>query len=235
MYCSKTFDVYFVHFNSRVAGGLELFNLLDCRYQAQASQREYDMFQRIVELNPNAGLRDYDAHKPPEQIVKPHREIVIDGGDLARHIETDGLVRLLLVPFVQSARNLTAGRLVGLPRIAPVIRWIEKHLDQPITLQTLAARVHLNPTYFSDLFAGIMGIRPIAYINRRRMERAQALLLTTHRSIKEIAAELGFGNTAYFCRLFKQHCGQSPRPYREHHEQALAGGSPGQAEREGKA
>lgn len=62
-----------------------------------------------------------------------------------------------------------------------------------------------------------MGLRPIAYINQKRIERAQLALIATNRSIKRVAYEAGFQDANYFSRLFKKQTGVSPLAYRVSH------------------
>jgi two-component system response regulator YesN len=87
-------------------------------------------------------------------------------------------------------------------------------LQRPISLVDMAEVVHLNPTYFSNLFADFMGERPVEYLNRKRIERAQLLLLSTNLPLKEIAAGTGFSEANYFSRVFSKHIGMPPQKYR---------------------
>jgi len=61
----------------------------------------------------------------------------------------------------------------------------------------------------------MLGIRPIEYINRKRIQQAQILILTNAGSMKEIAAKTGFSDIAYFSRTFKRYTGISPSKYIE--------------------
>jgi YesN/AraC family two-component response regulator len=60
-----------------------------------------------------------------------------------------------------------------------------------------------------------MGIPPIQYINRRRIEKAQQLLLSSDDSLYRIAAQVGFADVYYFSRLFKQYVGLAPSYYQK--------------------
>ena len=90
-------------------------------------------------------------------------------------------------------------------------------MRQPITLADLARVVQLHPTYFSDQFKKVVGVRPLDYLMRRRMERAQYLLLTTRSSVKEIADSVGIPDPAYFSRVFTRLCRVTPSVYRATH------------------
>jgi len=90
-------------------------------------------------------------------------------------------------------------------------------MRRPIALADLASVVELHPTYFSDQFKKVVGVRPLDYLMRRRIERAQYLLLTSHASVKEIADAVGIGDAAYFSRVFTRLCRVAPSEYRATH------------------
>ena len=58
------------------------------------------------------------------------------------------------------------------------------------------------------------GVSPLQYINRKKMERAQLMLLTEDMAVKEVAYTLGFNDHSYFIRLFKKLTGRTPQEYR---------------------
>jgi len=84
-----------------------------------------------------------------------------------------------------------------------------------MTIRELAKIGHLNPTYFSNLFSKLMGTSPIQYINKRRVEKAQSLLLTTDATLYTIAQKVGFLDEYYFSRIFKKITGIAPQHYRQ--------------------
>jgi len=62
-----------------------------------------------------------------------------------------------------------------------------------------------------------MGIRPLEYINRKRIEEAQMLLVTSNDPVEKIALETGIDNFSWFCRLFKKYTCSTPGEYRRLH------------------
>jgi iron complex transport system substrate-binding protein len=62
-----------------------------------------------------------------------------------------------------------------------------------------------------------LGISPIEYKNRLRMEKARHLLLYTYNTVSEIAASLGFDSVYVFSRIFRQYNGLSPSSFRKNH------------------
>ena len=79
----------------------------------------------------------------------------------------------------------------------------------------LAEIANLNPTYFSNLFSKLIGISPLQYLNKRRIEKAQELLIGTHDTLYLIARQVGFSDEYYFSRIFKKTVGISPDKYRK--------------------
>ncbi len=54
----------------------------------------------------------------------------------------------------------------------------------------------------------------MAYLNRYRIQQARQLLKNTHKSITEIALDVGFSSSSYFSRIFRRETGMSPEAYR---------------------
>lgn len=98
-------------------------------------------------------------------------------------------------------------------KLGDVLRYIQEHIGEPIEIETLADIVHLHPNYFIPYFKKIIGITPMHYVQRKRMEEAKRLLTYTDDSIAVIAESLGM-QLAHFSRQFKSHAGISPTAYR---------------------
>ena len=92
--------------------------------------------------------------------------------------------------------------------------FIEARLDQPIQLRELSAISKLSTAYFSRAFKSTFRQTPHAYIVRRRLERAETLMLTTDLLLSDIAARCGFADQAHLCRLFRQQYAKSPAAWR---------------------
>ena len=94
------------------------------------------------------------------------------------------------------------------------VQFIAEHVEQPLTLEQLAASVSLSPFYFARLFKQETGFPPHEYIVRARVDKAKYLLISTSLPLKEIACRCGFGNECSFSTLFKKMSGCTPRGYR---------------------
>ncbi|MNV62684.1 Exoenzyme S synthesis regulatory protein ExsA [compost metagenome] len=74
----------------------------------------------------------------------------------------------------------------------------------PITLADAARQANMSLFYFSRFFKSLSGMSYIAYLSNIRVNQAEQLLLTTDKSILDIALECGFTNIRTFNRVFKQ-------------------------------
>ena len=86
-----------------------------------------------------------------------------------------------------------------------------------------AEYVGLTEKYLCKLFKSELGISPMEYLSRFRVDRSARLLTTTSLSITEIAAAVGFSDQTYFSRFFRQRTGCSPSKYREKYKDAPDG------------
>lgn len=96
--------------------------------------------------------------------------------------------------------------------------WILKHIGDNITIKKIANHVHLNSTYFCEYFKNQTGETVLDYVTNERLKVAKELLSHTDLKIYDIASKVGYQDTKYFSRLFKQWTGQLPSQYRDTHE-----------------
>jgi AraC family transcriptional regulator len=99
-------------------------------------------------------------------------------------------------------------------RIRRVTVYIETNLDTAVRTKDLAALVELSSFHFCRAFRDSFGDSPHAYVTRRRIERAQGLMLTTNNSLSQVAMDCGLADQAHFNRLFRRFVGESPGAWR---------------------
>ncbi len=93
--------------------------------------------------------------------------------------------------------------------------WIEQHLDEPLTLEQVAARAGLSPYHFSRLFTARMGRSVMAHVRGRRLVRgARRLCDDPGLKLVELALDCGFESQEAFTRAFKRVFGVSPGRFR---------------------
>jgi len=103
-----------------------------------------------------------------------------------------------------------------LPRLLPALELLEQQLDNPsLAIGNLAQKVGVSEVYLRRLFKAVTGLGPAAFIQRRRVERSCTLLRQTSTSIKQIAANTGFGELTFFYHVFKCWTGITPATYRK--------------------
>lgn len=99
-------------------------------------------------------------------------------------------------------------------QIRKVTSHIEANLDRSIKNEELAELVRLNPSHFGRAFRNSLGEPPHEYVIRRRVERAQGLMLSTDASLSDIALDCGLADQSHLTRLFRRFAGESPRAWR---------------------
>ena len=100
-------------------------------------------------------------------------------------------------------------------RLEKVLRYVHNNVYDDIDVDDLAEVACITKPYLIRLFRTELNISPLQYINRKKIERSQLLLLTEELSVKEIAYTLGFNDHSYFIRLFRKKVGLTPQEYRE--------------------
>lgn len=103
-------------------------------------------------------------------------------------------------------RNRASSR----PEINQVLDYIDLHLKEAISCESMAELVNLNFSYFSRLFKNEMGLSFSDYLLSKRMETATGLLLNTSYSAEEIAELIGITSISYFYRAYKKITGKTP-------------------------
>jgi transcriptional regulator GlxA family with amidase domain len=99
-------------------------------------------------------------------------------------------------------------------QIRKVSSYVEANLDRSIKNEELAAIVGLNTSHFGRAFRNSFGEPPHEYVIRRRVERAQGLMLTSNAPLSEIALDCGLADQSHLTRLFRRIVGESPRIWR---------------------
>ena len=102
-------------------------------------------------------------------------------------------------------------------RYKTIVTYMEKHYQEPLSLQQLSGLISCNDQYLCRFFREIAGVSPIRYLISYRLERACSLLLHTAQPVTDIALECGFENISYFIRKFREEKGCTPREYRVKH------------------
>ena len=113
---------------------------------------------------------------------------------------------LPLKPAAQSSGRDTARNL---------LLYITEHIAEPISLDILSKNLFINKYSISRIFSEQIGCSLHTYVNALRVELAQNLLRDPNTSTSELIARCGFESERTFYRTFREHCGVTPRQYRQ--------------------
>ena len=91
--------------------------------------------------------------------------------------------------------------------------FMHANFSEHITRNNVAEFVGLSERHLSRCFNQELGVSPMTYLNRYRVKRAKDWLKSGHKSITQIAEEVGFSSSGYFTRVFREEVGVSPRDY----------------------
>lgn len=208
--CDNSFSHYYIIIYDSVRNG-GLFDRYMLPVEIQATGRDVELFDELCRRHPQSRLTVFnpDSYDNQRSIADSYRRF--NELDDAEKMYIRGFVLMILARFVAAGtpRPASTDR-----RIENLVQYIDDHLDSVIRLESLADIACVSKAYLIRMFSLGFGMTPIAYINRRRVEKAQLMLQTTTMPVKEIAYTLGFTDNSYFNRLFKKFTGLTPMNYR---------------------
>lgn len=97
--------------------------------------------------------------------------------------------------------------------IRRALEFMSQPLDTRISLSDVAAASGISRFHLSRIFKKQLGVSPIAYLERVRIERAMDLIQRDEMSLAEVAQTVGFADQSHFTRRFKHYVGQTPGAY----------------------
>jgi AraC-like DNA-binding protein len=103
--------------------------------------------------------------------------------------------------------------------LLPVIRHIEGHFADNISMSKMASLAGLSSTHFNRRFQQLLRMTPTAYLRTVRIQTARRLLSTTTRTIAAISHDTGFTDQSHFTRFFRETTGLTPGDYRSRYQQ----------------
>lgn len=211
-YCDNYHEQIYLSFFEELGEGMSIYDQNDFIYMTKATEHDLYLFERLIEINPNRELINSNPQilkhsLSPADFFKENNQITDSD-----YIETKGILSILIARFIKGKKTISKKNTNK--NFNQILRYINSHIQEPLSVNHLAAYCHLNPDYFSRIFNEKYGKRPITYINTIRIERAQFLLLTTEKSLKEIAERTGFENISYFSKTFKKITGTTPAYFR---------------------
>ena len=125
------------------------------------------------------------------------------------------LLYLLSAPEEQPADAAPALEREVARALADTRRYMEEHLDEPLTISALSRRACLSATIFKAGFRRLYGLPVHAWLRQRRMERAAELLRDSSLSVLGVAQSVGYSSASQFTAAFRRQYGVTPAQYRK--------------------
>ena len=126
------------------------------------------------------------------------------------------LFELLYLAFIAAdSQNVSPTIDPAVSIIKQSLDYLQTHLNEEVSLITLADLCCLSESQYGRLFKRVMGCTPITYLMEKRIAYAKQLLTETDTRISEIATQAGFNNISYFNRCFRQYQSMTPSEYRQ--------------------
>ena len=102
-------------------------------------------------------------------------------------------------------------------RIARVREAMHQRLAERWRIDRLAALAGLSPSRFAHRFRELVGLSPLQYLQRLRLDRARDLFESTSNPIAEVMRSVGYADASHFSKEFRRRFGAGPREYRRDH------------------
>ena len=209
--CKSNFVHYYLHIYEDHYSDNDSLDHWKFPVEIEATDLDLALFKRLCEINPHMTLQKSDPttydNNPTlmQNLIKNRQRAFCD------KVESRGIVFQLLSRFFKQGQSKIE---MEDNRIAKTVLYIRKHLNEAIELEKLAEISCLSKDHFIRLFKKELGTTPLQYINQKKIEKAQLLLITEELAVKEIAFQLAFDDYSYFNRLFKKTTGVTPQEYR---------------------
>ena len=130
----------------------------------------------------------------------------------------------MLLDFTGRMAAIEKKEVFALP-VMQAIDYINKHLQESLTLSTIAEFLDLTPSYLSYLFKKETGTNIKEYIIKKKLKGAETMLIYSDMKASDIAEYFNFSSQSYFIACFKKATGQTPRQYRKNHYHVVTDGS----------
>jgi len=147
------------------------------------------------------------------RLVADMEEEIVQQGPGYRFMAIAHFMRL--IGFLARAYSgLPADEPRPVTQISEVLGYLERNYSQPIVVEDLTRVAHMSQSTLFRTFQQILGRSPIDHLLHLRIDKATQLLARTRLRVGEVSAAVGFNDSNYFTRQFRQITGLSPRDYR---------------------
>lgn len=209
--CDDYYALYYIHIYETSSANQRILEDYVFPVEIAATRLDALLVEQLAAINPGRELGGYDPSEYDNSSTLMQNIHLHTKNPASVMFETEGILLQLLSRFLKEATHKYEATD---NRILKTLRYIRKNIDRTITMEELTGISCLSKDHFIRLFKKEMRVTPIQYINRKKIEKAQLMILTGERSMKDIAYSLSFDNVSYFNRLFKKYMGVTPMNYK---------------------
>ena len=213
--CDTHFVHYYLHIYEDHQSESSILEDFSFPTEIPAGDLELPLIKRLCGINPTMQLPQSDPtsydNNPTliNNIIKNKQRTFCD------KVESRGIVYQLMARFLKDAQPKTE---INDDRIQKVLSYIRKNIYKTIDIDSLAAISCLSKDHFIRLFKKEINNTPLQYINQKKIEKAQLILITDSMPVKNISYLLAYEDHSYFNRLFKKLTGVTPQQYRDRYK-----------------
>lgn len=213
--CDTHFVHYYLHIYEDHQSESSILEDFSFPTEIPAGDLELPLIKRLCGINPTMQLPQSDPtsydNNPTliKNIIKNKQRTFCD------KVESRGIVYQLMARFLKDAQPKTE---INDDRIQKVLSYIRKNIYKTIDIDSLAAISCLSKDHFIRLFRKEVNNTPLQYINQKKIEKAQLILITDSMPVKNISYLLAYEDHSYFNRLFKKLTGVTPQQYRDRYK-----------------
>ena len=209
--CEGVFKHYYIHVLENTTKSFHYLTEYIYPREVEATPLDLELFQEICNINPFLSLTASNPETYDNDQSLLHSIGLGKQRPLCDKIESRGILYILMSRFMRNAKRVNT---ISDKRILHAIDYIEAHINQNVSIYKLAEMEAMSKDHFIRTFKKETGMTPNSFAIKRKMERAETLLIATDMPIKAIATKMGYDDSTYFHRMFKQTVGKTPQQYR---------------------
>jgi AraC-like DNA-binding protein len=208
-------DSVFTHYYFHIYNEYDIFDRFDFPFEVNADELDVLLVKRLLAINPAIELKYSDPRTYDNFSTLVQNIASISQKSLTLGLETNGILNQLFSRFLYKA---TLKQEIADKRIKKALRYIRENIEKNIHIDDLADLCELNRDHFTRLFKKEMQCTPLQYIIRKKIEKAQLILVSREESMKDIAYSLSFEDVSHFYNTFKKVTGRLPIAYKNQYK-----------------
>ena len=205
------------------AGGIEVINVLFGEELLRANLRDIEQvpgFQALFSQGVQKRTLVPHLKLPAQELAHVNslvEQIEIEMEDMTAGYEMfcETKFRELLILLTRRYSHVQGRGSRHVMRMSEVLAYMNKHLGEDISFNTLAKVSKMSPTALRRTCQAAFGCSPMDYLRRLRINKAMLLFADPSKSVGDVAFQVGFQDAGYFSRIFKAESGKKPSQFRQ--------------------